>query len=424
MLRPLPHASCLRLIIGVVIRLLHTADWHLGATLQGWSREREHRSALAQFIAAAKANAVHGVIIAGDIFDSLNPSADAQRLLYDTLREVRRACPKATIIMIAGNHDPAGRLEAPRAIFDFARINSIGVISRTQEAFDVKAHLCPIFDDDGGLAAHVLALPYPRAGDLRLNAPSAEGSPVAQGVRALYQEAIAAARECIGAGPLIVTGHLHIIGAIESEGAERRILIGGEHATPSDIFPSDLAYVALGHLHRPQSVGRETIRYSGSLIPMSKTELAYDHGVSLVEINPDSGAHIAHLPFERAIAHLKLPERGALPFSELEEALAQLCHPFHAGPIETAPFLHLALSTQGPATGLKAAVDAMVEKYAVRLVSLTVTRPDSELRQAPAPQRLSDIAPEELFRRAFIQTHGVAPTAAHVAFFDQLAQER
>jgi len=80
--------------------------------------------------------------------------------------------------------------------------------------------------------------------------------------------------------------------------------------------------------------------------------------------------------------------------------------------------------TQGPATGLKAAVDAMVEKYVVRLVSLTVTRPDSELRPAPAPQRLSDIAPEELFRRAFIQTHGVAPTAAHVAFFDQLAQER
>ncbi|PPC91147.1 MAG: exonuclease sbcCD subunit D, partial [Methylocystis sp.] len=107
-----------------MIRLLHTADWHLGATLQGWSREAEHRDALAQLVAIARERAVDAVIVAGDVFDSLNPSADAQRLLYDTLRDLRIACPHARIALVAGNHDPAARLEAPRALFEMADVVS------------------------------------------------------------------------------------------------------------------------------------------------------------------------------------------------------------------------------------------------------------------------------------------------------------
>ena len=115
----------------------------------------------------------------------------------------------------------------------------------------------------------------------------------------------------IGDAPLILTGHLHVAGGLESEGAERRILIGGEHAAPPDIFPDDVAYVALGHLHRPQKFGRETIRYSGSLVPMSKTEIDYDHGVTIVEIGVGE-TRIAHTPMTRSVAHLRLPARGAL----------------------------------------------------------------------------------------------------------------
>lgn len=134
----------------VVIRLLHTADWHLGAALHGWSREIEHRAALAQLVNIAHAQAVHGVIIAGDVFDSLNPSADAQKLFYETLRDLRAACPHAAIVLIAGNHDPAARLEAPRALFDFIRVVSIGVISRQQDALNLSHHLIPLHDEWSG----------------------------------------------------------------------------------------------------------------------------------------------------------------------------------------------------------------------------------------------------------------------------------
>ena len=407
----------------VVIRLLHTADWHLGAALHGWSREIEHRAALAQLVNIAHAQAVHGVIIAGDVFDSLNPSADAQKLLYETLRDLRTACPHAAIVLIAGNHDPAARLEAPRALFDFIRVVSIGVISRQQDALNLSHHLIPLHDESRQVRAYILALPYPRAADLPLGSPPTLGSPLVEAVRVLYRDAIETARRETSGLPLILTGHLHIAGGVESEGAERRILIGGEHAAPSDIFPDDVAYVALGHLHRPQSVGRDHIRYAGSLIPMSKTEISYEHGVSLVEIDATGASHSVHMPFVRRIDHLRLPISGSLTLSQLEAELSNLCKNIHVSVMELAPFLHLSLLIDGPATGVKAEVDAICDKFPVRLVSLNFERP-AQARQVPsAPQRLADCAPEELFRRAFFKTHGVEPSPEHLKCFDSLAQE-
>ncbi|MBU6527810.1 exonuclease SbcCD subunit D [Methylocystis sp. MJC1] len=405
-----------------MIRLLHTADWHLGAALQGWSREPEHRAALAQLVETARVRVVDAVIVAGDIFDSLNPSAEAQRLLYDTLRDLRAACPHATIALLAGNHDPAGRLEAPRALFEIAGVHSVGVIARREGALDLSAHLLPIRDASGAVGAYLLALPYPRAADLPIAGADVTGSPVVWGVRALYREAVDAARAKIGAAPLVLTGHLHVAGGLESEGAERRILIGGEHAAPPDIFPPDAAYVALGHLHKPQKVGRETIRYSGALIPMSKSEIGYAHGVTLVEISGAGAATAEPLAFTRSVAHLRLPQQGPLAVSEIEGALASLALDPQT-PDEARPFVHLAVRVNGPSVGLKAEIDAVCEKFPVRLVSLAVERPQRIEAPQLAPLRLAERQPRDLFREAFEATHGVAPSDEHLRCFDQLAEE-
>ena len=412
----------LRLTVCAVIRLLHTADWHLGAALQGWSREAEHRTALAQLVAIAGARAVDAIVVAGDIFDSLNPSAEAQRLLYDTLRDLRAACPRATIALIAGNHDPAGRLEAPRALFELAGVSSCGVVARAGGAIDLDAHLTPISDAAGAIGAWLLALPYPRAADLPVAGPDVSGSPIVWGVRELYRDFITAARARIGAAPLIVTGHLHIAGALESEGAERRILIGGEHAAPADIFPTDVAYVALGHLHRPQGVGRESVRYAGSLIPMSKTEIDYAHGVSIVEIDDASGARIEHVPLVRSLAHLRVPARGALRLEEIAGALEALALDPQLA-VDARPFVHLGVKVEGPAVGLKAEIDAICEKFPIRLVSMSVERPaQTEAETAPA-LRLAERQPVDLFQEAFARAHGVAPSADHMRCFDALTRE-
>jgi DNA repair protein SbcD/Mre11 len=295
------------------------------------------------------------------------------------------------------------------------------VIARREGRLDLGAHLIPIADSAGVAGAHVLALPYPRPADLPMIAEG-EGSAVVHGVRELYREAVSVAREQIGAAPLILTGHLHVAGGLESEGAERRILVGGEHAAPPDIFPDDVAYVALGHLHRPQGVGRETIRYSGALIPMSKTEIGYSHGVSLVTIDDTGAATLEHAPLTRSLQHLRLPAQGAMALGDIDAALAALSLDPQT-PMDARPFVHLTVRVEGPAPSLKADVDAACEKYPVRLVSLAVERPQ-RVETAPAAQvRLSERAPLDLFREAFEATHNVPPTDAHLRFFDQLAGE-
>jgi len=411
----LPTGAGLALTVGV-IRLLHTADWHLGATLQGWSREAEYRAALAQLVAIAKQRAVDAIIVAGDVFDGLNPSADAQRLLYDTLRDLRAACPHARIALVAGNHDPAARLEAPRALFEMADVVSIGAFARRDGAFDARAHLSPIRDANGRVGAYVLALPYPRAADLPVGCEGAVGA-----VREAYREAVESARREIGSAPLVVTGHLHLDKGLESEGAERRILVGGEHAVPPDVFSADIAYVALGHLHREQSVGRDTIRYSGSLIPMSKTEIDYAHGVSIVDIDDSGAVAIEHAPFTRVVRHLRAPAKGALSIAELEPAL-QALDLDDSAPMERWPFVHLAIKVEGPAVGLKSELDAICEKFPLRVVSMTVERPQAQAPTA-VPLRLAERSPADLFREAFEQTHGVAPTNDHLDCFERLLQE-
>lgn len=410
-----------------VIRILHTADWHLGATLQGWSREAEHRKALAQIIDIAKSREVDAIVVAGDIFDSLNPSAEAQRLLFETLNALRAARPHAVIALIAGNHDPAGRLEAPRALFDLNGIVAVGTIGRRGREIDPRIHLAPIRDAAGRVGAHLLLAPYPRDVDLPLAGSNIEGSQIVWRAREFYRQLIAAARQETGDSPLVVTGHLHVAGAVESEGAERRILVGGEHAVPFDVFPQEIAYVALGHLHRPQSIGRETIRYSGSLFPLSKTEIDYEHGVTIVSIGTDKGltphVSIEHVALSRSTPNIRVPSRGALPLCAVETAFAGLgIDPSTV--LEERPFVHLSVALDGPVAGLRAEIDAIAEKFAIRLVSLSVERPPaSEAAQVASPLRLAERAPVDLFREAFEREHRTAPSEDHLGLFHSAATE-
>ncbi len=231
------------------------------------------------------------------------------------------------------------------------------------------------------------------------------------------------ARAEIGDAPLVVTGHLHVAGALESEGAERRILVGGEHAVPIDLFPEDVAYVALGHLHRPQSVGRDNVRYSGSLFPLSKTEIDYDHGVTIVTIEA-TGARIEHAPLARPTPCLRLPARGALAPTEVEAALAALgLDP--ALPPDDRPFVHLIVTAEGPVVGLETEIDAIADTFPIRLASLSIERPrwETAAQSAPPALRLSEREPVELFREAFARAHGVEPAPEHLSLFHSAALE-
>ena len=409
-----------------MIRILHTADWHIGQTLRGFSREHEHRKVFERLEEIVMERDVDALVIAGDVFDSQNPSGEAQQLFYNTLVRLSRAQPRMTIVIVAGNHDAAGRLEAPRPLLEAFNIRVVGNVRRHDGRVEAARHLVPIIDASGAVAAHVLAVSYPTAACLpnltRLDVES--GSPVVAGVRSLYAELLDTLRGQMDGLPFVITGHLHVAGGIESEGAERRILVGGQHAVPHDVFPTEASYVALGHLHKAQAIGRDTVRYSGSLIPLSATEQPYAHGVTLVSLD---GAQVwsEHIPIDRPVPFLRFPEAGDMRLTELGDYLTALNLQPDL-PINERPFVQIRLARDGLPSGFREEIDRIAENFPVRIVDARVASIPGALNEAVLTDpliRLAERDPEDLFKLAFEREFGAAPNAAHLDVFHRARAE-
>src|SRR5687768_322329 len=149
--------------LGTLMRIIHTADWHIGQTLAGYARDHEHRSVLAQLAALVAEREADAVIVAGDVFDHQNPSGDAQRLFYDALVALRSARPSLTIVVTAGNHDAAGRLEAPDPLLQALGVRVVGSVRRRGGRLEAERHLIPLRAANGEIACEVLAVSYPTA---------------------------------------------------------------------------------------------------------------------------------------------------------------------------------------------------------------------------------------------------------------------
>lgn len=409
-----------------MIRILHTADWHIGQTLRGFSREHEHRKVFERLEEIVVERNVDALVIAGDVFDSQNPSGEAQQLLYNTLVRLSRAHPRMTMVIVAGNHDAAGRLEAPRPLLEAFNIRVVGNVRRREGRVEATRHLVPIADASGAVAAHVLAVSYPTAACLpnltRLDGEA--GSPVIAGVRSLYAELVDTLRRPIDGLPFVLTGHLHVAGGIESEGAERRILVGGQNAVPHEVFPAEASYVALGHLHKAQSIGRDTVRYSGSLIPLSATELPYAHGVTLVSLDGTTVLS-EHISIDRPVPFVRLPEAGDMRLSELSDHLTAMDLSSDLL-IHERPFVQVRLAREGLSPGFREEVDRIAESFPVRIVDTRVAAIPGALNDvtiADPMMRLAERDPEDLFKLAFERTLGVAPDAAHLDVFHRARAE-
>ena len=257
------------------MRVLHTSDWHLGHTLRGEvSREHEHAVFLAWLLETCAHERADALLITGDVFDSATPPASAERMWFEFLAAARRASPAMDIIAIAGNHDSPARLGAASAVLRELNVHVIGGLPRTSEgAIDLDRVLIPI----GGGRGLVAAVPFLRPVDLPPD--------VTDPLEAIYAEVLAGARARRVAGQaLIVTGHLYVAGADAAYLSERRVSIGGVESAPLRLFPPEIDYVALGHIHRGQRVGRETIRYAGAPISLALDEVGYRHQIVALEL--------------------------------------------------------------------------------------------------------------------------------------------
>lgn len=404
------------------MRALHTADWHIGQTLNGWSREAEHARFFDALTDLLVAEQIDLLLVAGDIFDTTNPSGESQRLFYRTMAGIKQRLPHLQVILTGGNHDPALRLEAPADLLGSFDIHTIGTVHRRDGRPDLDRHLIPVPGPDGTPEVYVLAIPFLRAADLSgLSFASEEGeTTVIDAARRFHADLTEAALPRIGDLPLIAMGHLHCTGGLESEGAERRILIGGSHAVPPDIYPPRIDYVALGHLHGPQSLDGGRVRYSGSCFPLSASEIRYKHGVTILDIE-GRNIRATHREIPLPAPVLRLPSSGTMTLAQLETALSRIDK---RPEVDLRPLVYVELLAEDAPAVMMGRAEALLRAAPVRPAGIRIHRAQDDDAAAPAPApSLAETSPEALFAQAFEAKNGFAPEDRHLAAFRDVLSE-
>ena len=263
------------------LRILHTSDWHIGRKLKEHDRSEEFRKFFEWLGKIIADENVDALIVSGDIFDGRTPSAESQEIYYSFLAQTAGNLCRH-IVITAGNHDSALFIDAPEGIMRRCNIHVIGR-SRDEEIITLK-------DSSGTPEMIVCAVPFLRDRDLRTVKDNGTfldtDREIKEGIMNHYAGIFARAREIRGAYdiPIIATGHLFLeAGITRTDEGERSLYLGTAIKVGTDIFPEDIAYVALGHLHSPQKIGRPNIRYSGSPIHMTFGELGVTKTVSIVD---------------------------------------------------------------------------------------------------------------------------------------------
>ena len=267
------------------MRLLHTSDWHLGKRLFDKERYDVFEKFLAWLLSTIRQERVDTLIVAGDIFDTAVPTNKSLRLYYDFLSQLTSSECRHVVI-VSGNHDSPTLLEAPKGILENFGVHVIGgAESPEDEVIELK-------DKAGNLEGVVCAVPFLRERDiLRLKDDStlSRAEEIQLAVEKHYKSVVKAAIDRMGAKrvPLIATGHLFTVGSPKGEDVNE-LYIGATGAVPVNIFPSEIDYLALGHIHRAYSIGGDKTRnYCGAPIPLTFEEANLEKLVRLVDFEPD-----------------------------------------------------------------------------------------------------------------------------------------
>lgn len=265
------------------MRILHTSDWHLGRLFHNVSLISDQAEVLDRLIEIVRAETPDVVVIAGDVYDRAVPPGEAVELLDDTLSCIVRDCG-VPVVLIAGNHDSPERLGFGRRLLEAERLFVRGRMEASVE---------PIVIQDAYGPLDVYALPYVDPGDGR--AVLEEAGAGIRDHETLFAAAMTGVRHRRNAGRrAIVVAHAFVTGGKVSE-SERPIAVGGTGTVAADHF-ADFDYVALGHLHRPQSVQWPHIRYSGSLFKYSFSEVDHRKSVTIAEFDANGFVGVREIP--------------------------------------------------------------------------------------------------------------------------------
>jgi exonuclease SbcD len=354
------------------VRILHTGDWHVGKTLRGRSRAEEHEQVLAEIVEIARDRQCDLIVVAGDLFDTAAPTAEAEKIIYRGLLDL--ASTGASLAIVAGNHDNPRRLAAVRPLLELTDVHVAPILARPGEGGTRR------IETRSGKKATLALLPFltqrgiVKADDLMSKDAADHGGAYADRAQRIIQALCA---EMTAGSVNVLIGHAMVHGGLVG-GGERSAHTIFEYSIPATAFPASLHYVALGHLHRPQKIAAACpVWYSGSPLQLDFGETDDAKSVNVVEALPGKPATVETVPLTRG-RRLRTV-RGTV---EQVVALADESRDDYLRVDVDAP------PTAGLADEIRKALPNAVD------VRLTRTRDES----APRERRVSpDRAPQEMF---------------------------
>ncbi|MCK5133800.1 MAG: exonuclease SbcCD subunit D C-terminal domain-containing protein [Candidatus Sabulitectum sp.] len=271
------------------MRILHTSDWHIGRKLYRRKRYDEFDAFLNWLEGTIHRKEVDALLVSGDVFDTSTPGNRAQELYYRFLCRVA-ASPCRHVVVTAGNHDSPTFLTAPSEILRTLNVHVIGSITE-----NISDEVLVLKDHNGIPELIICSVPYLRDRDIRKveagESIDDKKRKIMDGIQGHYSAVCSLAdekcQELGGSIPIVAMGHLFTTGArtIDGDGV-RELYVGSLAHVGSEMFPECIDYLALGHLHIPQKVaGLETMRYSGSPIPMGFGEASQEKSICLIDFS-------------------------------------------------------------------------------------------------------------------------------------------
>ncbi|TMP80148.1 exonuclease sbcCD subunit D [Pseudoalteromonas phenolica] len=313
------------------MKVLHTSDWHLGQQFYEHHRVQEHQHFLDWLVITLQQQAIDLLLVAGDIYHTATPPSSSEQQLYQFIKQAKQACPELHIVIIAGNHDSANRIETAKPLLKQFDTHVIGRYDKSEPS------TCLVNIETENGKAQVVAMPFLRPADVTLDTQNDKA--YQQGVAQAYQSVVELCEE--NTAPIIVMGHLHAKGGTISEDSERNISIGGFDAVTAEVFTDKADYVALGHLHKAQVVAKcDAKRYCGTPMPMSFSEKNYQHQVLVCEFNGKACVSVNPLYTPRLRELIVLPKQGGADIDALCDEIEQL----DLKSYEASPYLRLRLN--------------------------------------------------------------------------------
>lgn len=381
------------------MRILHTADWHLGQNLMFHDRRCEHAAFLDWLVRTVHKERPDALLVAGDVFDTGSPPNYALEMYYNFLVQMSES-PCRDVIVTGGNHDSVATLHAPKALLKALEIHVVGGITP-----DLDDQIIRVLD---AKRKHVLgivcAVPFLRDRDIRQSVAGEsyeeKSRAMLDGVRDYYTRIGRRALEIIAELPakqqripLLATGHMNVSGGLTSDGV-REIYVGSTGQIDKDDFPEEFNYVGLGHLHYPQTVtGCDYIRFSGSPIPLSFGEADTPKNVLMVDlIDRDSMTMVTEIPvpeFQRLRVVAGTMEQ--IP-DKLKDAINGADHTV---------WIEVKVDAEPSDRSVEQKIREMVEGLPVELFAVKRTRKQKHkgLTRATEKANLHELSPADVFEK-------------------------